>query len=351
MVSSRLVCTFSATLLILVMAGSSHAQAPIQSLGIRVIDARGTLTNTQKNQIKSFTSYWCGQLTSTDTTILQVQTAREELLKPLNAVAGPSAVFRFEYSGQIMSRLTPLISGDGSPHTISNAFLIVGELATRRSVDLLIRHSDSRHEKRLYIRILASQNCEKTLAYFSDTLKPREIGLAVRGLRNAAQREDNPTVLSHQLGGIHAIQTPDAMDALMDALEKVVEKIQAPHEGVNPFIKPFSESIKILRNQDFRSLPKAEKERISKTLGPVLGKYLSAAANNWDAAHADTKFTKQYSSPLRVCESLLKMILPELRIPIPNTDLQNLWDRGEKAGFTEDVKIWNRILDRSQFSN
>ena len=51
MVSSRFVCTFSATLLILVMAGSSHAQAPIQSLGFDIIDAR-ILTDTHKNQIK-----------------------------------------------------------------------------------------------------------------------------------------------------------------------------------------------------------------------------------------------------------------------------------------------------------
>lgn len=341
MVSSRLVLTFPVSLLILIIAGSGYAQAPIQTLGIDIIDAR-SLSEAQKKRVEVFTSYWCSQLTSAETTG-KVEAARKELLKPLNSVAGPSPVFRFEYSGQILPRLTPLITGDGSPHTASNAFLVLGELASRRSIELMIRHSDSRHEKRLYIRILASQNCEKTLTYFSDTLKPREIGSAVRGLRNAAQREDNPTVLSHQLGGIQAIQTPDAMEALLDALEKVVEKIQAPHEGVNPLIKPFSEAVNEMR-QDFITLPRAEKERISRKLSLVLGAYFSAAMSNWDAAHVDSKFTKQYSSPLRLCESLMFML--ELRISAPNTDLQNLWDQGAKARFTEDVRKWNGVLGR-----
>ncbi len=215
----------------------------------------------------------------------------------------------------------------------------------------MIHHSDSRHEDRLYIRILASQNCEKTLVYFSNALKPREIASAVRSLRNAAQREDNPTVLGHQLAGIQAIQTPESLDALVEALEKVVEKIQAPHQEINPLIKPFSETIMILRNQDFRSLPRAEKERIGKKLAHVLGKYLSAAVDNWDAAHEDPQFTEQYSSPLRVCESVLKMIMRAHSIPDPNTDLQNLWDQGAKPSFTEDVEKWKRILGRPPFSN
>ena len=79
MVSSRSVCTFSATLLILVMAGSGHAQAPLQSLGFEIIDAP-TLSEAHKSKIKSFTSYWCGQLTSTSTTPQQIETARKELL-------------------------------------------------------------------------------------------------------------------------------------------------------------------------------------------------------------------------------------------------------------------------------
>lgn len=349
MVSSRFVLTFPATLLILVIAGSSYAQAPIQPLGIDIINAR-SLTEAQKKRVEVFTRYWCRELTSADTMPEKVEAAREELLKPLNSVAGPSPVFRFEYSGQILPRLTPLITSDGSPHSASNAFLVLGELASRRSIDLMVRHSDSRYEKRLYIRILASQNCEKTLVYFSNALKPREIGSAVRGLRNAAQREENPTVLGHQLGGIQAIQTPEAMDALIDALKKVVEKIQAHDQGINPHIKPFSKTVKIFRN-NFISLPRAEKERIGKTLGPVLGKCLSAAADNWDTAHEDSQFAEQYSKPLRVCESLLKMILPELGITAPNTDLQNLWDQGEKSRFTEDVVEWKRILDRSPFSN
>lgn len=347
MVSSRFVLTFPVALLILIIAGSSHAQAPIQTLRIDIVTAR-TLSEAQKMRVEEYTRYWCRQLTSADSMPEQAEAARKKLLDPLKSA---SAVFRFEYSGQILPKLTPLITGDGNPHTASNAFLVLGELASRRSIDLLIRHSDSRYEERLYIRILASQNCEKTLIYFSNALKPREIASAVRGLRNAAQREENPTVLGHQLGGIQAIQTPEAMEALIEALEKVVEKIQAHDQGKNLLIKPFSETVKILRNQDFRSLPKAEKKRISKTLGPVLGKYLSATADNWDAAHEEPQFTEQYSSPLRVCESLLKMILQELGIPAPNTDLQNLWDRGEKARFTEDVNKWNLILGRSPFSN
>ena len=353
MVSSRFVLTFPTTLLILIIAGSSYAQAPIQTLGIDIITETSSLTEAQKKRVENFTGYWCSQLTSTDTP--QVEAARKKLLEPLNSA---SPVFRFEYSGQILPKLTPLITGDGSPHSTSNAFLILGGLASRRSIDLLIRHSDSRYEKRLYIRIQASQNCEKTLVYFSQALKQREIASAVRGLRNAAQREENPTVLGHQLRGIQAIQTPEALDALIAALEKVVEKIQAPHQGINPLIKPFSESIAILRNQDFRALPGDEKKRISKKLGVVLGNYLSAAADNWDAAHNDPRYTKQYSSLLRVCESVLKMILrannnnrANNNITDPNTDLQNLWDKGAKPSFTEDVEKWKRILGHPPFSN
>ncbi len=348
MVNSRFVLTFPATLLILVIAGSSFAQAPIQTLGIDIITAR-SLSNAQKKRVEEFTSYWCSQLTSAGTATDQAEAARKKLLEPLNA---PSPVFRLEYSGQILPKITPLITNDGSPHSASNAFLVLGGLASRRSIDLLIRHSDSRNEERLYIRILASQNCEKTLVYFSNALNPREIHSAVRSLRNAAQREDNPIVLGHQLRGMQAIQTPEALDALIAALEKVVEKIQAPHQGINPLIKPFSESIAILRNQDFRSLPRLEKERIGKKLGHVLGKYLSAAADNWDAAHEDPQFTEQYSSLLRVCESVLKMIMRvHDNITDPNTDLQNLWDKGAKPSFTEDVEKWKRILGRPPFSN
>ena len=260
MVSSRFVLTFPVTLLILIIAGSSYAQAPIQTLGIDIITERSSLSEAQKKRVEVFTSYWCSQLTSDDTTTAQAEAARKKLLDPLKSA---STVFRFEYSAQILPKLTPLITGVGDPHTASNAFLVLGELASRRSIDLMVHHSDSRYEERLYIRILASQNCEKTLVYFSNALNPREIASAVRSLRNAAQREENPIVLGHQLAGIQAIQTPEAMDALIQALEKVVEKILTHNQGTNPLIKPFSESIKILRNQDFRSLPKTEKERKS----------------------------------------------------------------------------------------
>ncbi len=86
MVSSRFVLTFLATLLALIIAGSSYAQAPIQTLGIDIINAP-TLSASQKKQVEDFTSYWCSQLTAADTTTDQAEAARNKLLEPLNSAS------------------------------------------------------------------------------------------------------------------------------------------------------------------------------------------------------------------------------------------------------------------------
>lgn len=320
---------------------------PLDPSITRVIE----LTEDQLRRMSQYAEYWCHQLTASESTTEQVETARRELMRPLTAVVQPSPVFRFEYGSIIVPVLELLIESDGNPHNSSNATVVLGELATRRSLELLIRHADSRNETRREIRILSAMNAAKTLSKFGNdlnVLKPRDLGVAWRGLRNASQREDDPFVMRHLLGGILSIDSQDARDALIEALAVIVDKIQQHDNGVSPLIEPVYIAIAELRN--VLIVNRAEAARIGPELGPVLGKFLVHFNEKWDVIHADPTLVADTKGPISASEGLLKIIVGSLGIAPPGTTLRQNWVEPErKQEFSDEISQWSVLLRKPPF--
>lgn len=338
------------TLVTLVFTDGCLAQGAPPALSSSLI-RKASLSEDEKSQVRDVTRYWSSRMTSGQSTPTQIETARDELLRPIRSAITPSAAFRFEYSAMIIESLSGLLDTDQNPHATINALIVFGELGSRNAINLLVHHADSTHESRVDIRIKASMNCKKLLAYKSEGLKPRDIGVAMRGLRRAATRETDPIALRHQLLAILSIDTPDARDAAVVALDSVVDKITAYEDGKSPLIETFYVVVYELRTSVI-NLRGPRKIELGQSLAPCLVKFLTAASAQWDSAHQTEEDVQRYAKPIRISEAILKILINATpNISPPNTSLRTNWeDHSKKKEFIRQVNLWDSLLREPPFS-
>lgn len=344
------ISTFLALLVTQAVVSRGLAQSQPPSLS-QAITGASELSEIQIVRVSQYAEYWCNQLKASESTTAQVEIARRELMRPLISGGRPTPAFRFKYGSLIVPEMEPIIEADGNPHNAFNATVVLGELATRRSLELLIRHADSRNETRREIRIPSAMNAAKTLSKFGNDVnvfKPRDLGVALRGLRNAAQREDDPIVLRHLLEGILSIDSPDSRDAMILALRVIMDNIQQYDGGLSPLIEPVYIAIADLRN--VLIVNRGEAARIGPVLGPELGKFLQYMNEKWDFIHADPTLVEDTKGPISACEGLLKIIVGALNIAPTGTKLRQNWvDPTGKQEFSDEVGQWSTLLRKPRF--
>ena len=336
-------------LMIFVFSGGCLAQGapPVPDRNIRNAQ---TLNDDANQKIKTYAEYWAAQMSSEQSDPAKIEIARVSLTQPLRT-GSSSATFRFEYSALVLKSLKGLLEEDQNPHATLNALIVFGELGSRNALNLLVEHSDVSKETRVDIRIKSSMNCLKLLTYNTKDLKPREIGSAMRLLRNAATRETNPIALRHQLLAILIVETPEAREAVVIALENVVDKIAAHADGTSPLIEPFYVAVAELRTRVI-NLRSPQKTELGQSLGPCLIKFLVTASNQWDNTHQTETDVTCYAKPIRVSEAILKiMINATPNITPPTTSLRTNWeDNDKKQEFIQQVNEWDSLFRHPPFS-
>lgn len=337
-------------LLVLAVEASCHGQSP-SSLGLGITSAV-ELNDEQRRLVTAYAEYWTAQLTSADSDAEEVEQARQELMRPLRAVGRPSPAFRFEYSTVVVPALEPLLKNDSRPHATLNAAIVLGELASRSALNALIEQSDINRQPDRELRIQASMNVAKALIRFgndSNVLQPRDLGPLLRGLRRAAENEEDGIVLRHLLRGLQAVNTAEAQGFTIAALESVAEKIEAHEGGVSPLIRPFYEAINRFRATYVTDLSPTEKTEVGRSIGPIIADFFSIVASLWEVGHASEEMRTRAAGPLRTCESFAKLVVVNEGGNPPNTTLRQLWEDGNKEEFSRQVNEWLEVLRRPPF--
>jgi len=331
-------------ILAVLVASPCVAQSPPTGLSIDIVSAPQLDAN-QRQTIEAYADYWTGVIADAESTAPDVERAREELIRPLEVPGGPSATFRQEYASNVVPALDAVIQANGRPHAAMNSMIVLGSLPDRRALTALYNHADSRREARTWIRIGAAANLARSMQTNLSGFNARDIPPVIRNLRNAAEAEDDPIVLLHLLEGMGAVSTQESHEALLTALQNVVQKIDQ-HAGANcPLIDPLYATMEELRNRYIRlNLPINVQRDLKAQLSGCMVAFLSAAQGHWDPAHADAELTLQWAKAIRLSEAILRISVPVTDLDGIDTDLRQHWEDGDQSAFDADVQQWQRVV-------
>jgi len=339
-----------ACVLALAMTAVCCAQGAPRQITLDTIRA-AQHTPEQQAEIQAWAKYWCDMLQRDEASAEQVELARRELMRPLTAVVMPSPTFRGAYSGMVAPQLEPLFKNPGQPHATINAAIVLGEIASRRTLEVLIEHADVRNEPRRETRLQAAMNIEKALKKYGNdqnVIPSRDVGNIVRGVRNSAMREEDALVLRHLILALYAVGTPEARDALRDVVQEVISKIEK-HEGISPLIDVYY-VIASIHLVDFPRMGPAEAREVALANAPLLGRMLTVFADKWEAGHADDATMRRCGGPIRSTEALLKLYLVTSNVRAPETALRQHWEAPNRELFVNQVNQWLEPLRQPPFS-
>jgi hypothetical protein len=152
-----------------------------QTIPSEVVRSPSGLGDAARQQIQAYVERVIGDLSAQDP--VRIRDARNHLLLPLSdrEVGVP---FRLEYSRQLCPRLEGLAQ-DSRPIVAVNALRIAGDLATDRSVEILLSHLE---HKEASIRLASAAGLARVFEAMRDTAPAMDAQSALRLLNRAADR-------------------------------------------------------------------------------------------------------------------------------------------------------------------
>ena len=301
-------------------------------------------TDAQRDRIDTFSRHWASKLLSSD--LADVNEARGELLGPLNkpglpgAPGGVTIVFRNTYADLLIPRLEPVIGSESDPMGAMNAVLIVSELATEDSLNVLMSHCNRRDEARVPIRVWSARGLRTALdrgLQLGSVRRTKEAPV-IRELGRSVQEEDDWRVLRWQLDAIASRMTTEttggpsvAQDVLLESLDSVITRLseQSTPTRMMGSIQP---ALTALRDRiiDPQLAPAAQRQ-LGREITPRLVAVL-AIPDKHPQAREDDEMRRIYESVIRVCEGMLEFIDSNIGGGIGKTELVTNLPRRQPAG-------------------
>lgn len=336
--------------IVLATGPAAEAQAP-PPLDL-TITSSPQITSDQQARICNYAEYWTAVLANPDATTDQIKTAREELVRPIQNI-NVSVDFRFVYSKCVVPALEKAIAPDNI-HRASNALLVLGQLGSDRAVDAVLYHCNPQNQPQWQIRQLAAMAGEELLK--SRSLQPGKIVDAVKRLRDAAQREENPVILLRQFKAMNAADyrgSPADRTQLRSSFIDAFVAVANRAELSNELLEPIGHAVLMLRAKFISGeITQDEKITLSKQLGPALGKVLTALSTSWDSAQADENRKSTFGVVAASTEALLAIVDGVVRSGAarPETRLPHAWSQGNKAAFDANVAAWLDVLKQPTYA-
>jgi hypothetical protein len=344
----------------LAVAAPALAQTPPRSPDVSITSASGPLSADQTAKVRSWADYWSARLGRADVEPESIESARDELVRPLSPLNQPSGVFRDQYARALVDSLAAVIKGDDE-HAAVNAVIVASGLGTDSSLDLLLRHANSADEPRDSIRMRAASGCYVTIMDATDPdpakrikLQGRTLNRSVRELGEAAGKEQDPIALRYQLYAMLEVDTAQAREELVEAIRGVIEEIRGHNNGPSPLIEPVHLALAGLRNQYISPrLDAGEKRTLGTQLGPCLGRLLDVVNQHWANARAAAQTEELYKEVVGVSEVFLGLVDGQVRGPdqLPRSNFRGAWAGDDPAGFSQDLQRWNAVLSRDPYKD
>lgn len=338
---------------LLVTPGTSLGQAPPQQLPLNLVNAVD-LTPEQRTQVKAVADFWTAKFTC-ESPSDSVEEARDRLLQPLSGVnQSISPAFRFEYAQVVVPPLQQLLMDgceNGNLHVQVNAINVLQRLGADKSLNVLVVNADVQNQKTWQVRLNAARAAIDAIKQ----VEPRKTLDAARRLRDAALREDNRHILSHQLAALDAADhgglPPDdrakARAHQLETVSGVAAKLSAAENNPHPnqLVLALNEAVARLRGKFLGSeISPPERDEMARRMAPALGQMLEFIQVNWEAGQAEHKVP--YAVVVGLCEGFLPQLDTKARGEgkTPSTALRKSWDSGDRATFQADVIKWNDVL-------
>lgn len=349
----------AAVILAAMVVAESRAVPP----SISNLATNTAFTAQEQESIQTYATYWSGQLAAGDDDPDSVRTARRRLLEPLRGDLA-SAMFLDEYGRKAIPLLEEVIS-NGNPHVSVNALIVLSQLGTERSLDALLKRSNSREEPRQEIRLRAARGCSDLLESESlRTVSARVFTLAARRLRDAAKAEEHPLILRHQLQAILAADQPyvasqqrrQIRDYLVEALQSTAQRaIERPLDADPSGMDLFEATYPVLveARDVYLKLDLAAQENFGRAMGPCLGRLLQIPPAQWEAGQTAPQCKEQCGKIIHLCERFLTTLDSFVRggggSNSPNTDLRAAWAANDLEQYGQYLSRWTGLLGRPPY--
>lgn len=336
--------------LVLITAAATSAQTPPERPDRSDITAP-ELSSAQVEKVRSFVTYWMGQMSGTEAKPANVLAARQQLLGVLTTL-GISPHCRFTFAQEAAPVLRDTIDA-GNALGVSNAFIVLSFIRNDQAMELALDYADVRQEDRAHVRQMASRAVQVLLR--DGRLDPAQSVGYVRRLREAAEHETSNLALRYQLASLAMIGEPSrdpnvniddtARTELAAAMDEVVRTIseqdgQTPCELVDAYRLGVREYLEV-----YIKLDQAEQERLGRQLSPTLGRFLEAVGKHWAGAQHDNGWKTMYAAAIEVTESLLTVIDQRVRrgSATQSPNAHDAWEAGDKPAYERGVQSWLQI--------
>lgn len=336
------------------------AQNPPAPLGTDLTTV-AQLSQPQIDQVTVFVQFWSGRLNDSSLAPDDVEAARKELVRPFNQPNAARLItpdFRGTYSRTVVPEMEKALRGSDIYRSI-NAALVLGQVGTDKSANLLLVHCDLQNQPAFQVRMTAA-NAMRILLQ-GGTLEPRKVSDASRRLRDAATRETDGLVLRHLFAALNAAdastlpadERSKVRAALNDALADAARRLASSKDlaGSGPVVIAVAAAVGKLRERITEYSTENQREMGEKLL-PALGQLLGWVSDQWDSAHADATLNSQMRVLVAASEGLMQFIDPQVRGQSqirPNSDLRTAWTSGDKARFQTDVQAWRDVLSKPPY--
>ncbi len=324
-----------------VLATCVHAAPPTR---ISHLVNEQNLNDRDRRDIREYAEFWSERLSAAEGPA-QVDEARAKLVDPLRAVR-VGDIFRLEYSRSVVPPLGKAVQ-DAPPHAAVNALQIVALLGTPGSLEIILAHTSVEDEDRFSVRLWAAKSFP--VAVRQKVLHANDVDRALRHLGDAASREQSWLVLRRQFEAIASVDSALSRDLQVKVLKAAMESMEA-QQGPSDIMEATYAALMLIRNE-YLALPPAEKEKVGKSLAPVLCDLCTVAAAHWDSAQEDEAARTSYGGAVLVSENLLKLIDADVRPQqSPRTELSRAWKDREKGRFDIDHAKWRTLLERPPYN-
>ena len=336
----------------------AHAVAPAR-IGHLVDEA--ILSERDRDDIRRYAKHWAEQLAEpakpAEARSQEVDEARSKLIEPLKAVR-VGQPFRSEYSKALVPHLKAVIQ-KGSTHAAVNSLQIVALLGTPDALKVILAHASRvgregrEGEDDFGIRLWAA--IAFPIAVEQGVLSQNKINEALRQLEKAAGHEAAAAgaddaqylwlVLQRQFEAIASVKSPVSRDVQVKVLKAVTKAMADQQQGPSDLMQATYPALMLILNE-YLTLDSANRERIGKSLAPVLCNLCKVAAEHWGEAQDDHAARKSYGGAVHISENLLKLIDARVRPNQvrPRTALGPAWRNGDKNRFDRDRDKWNAVL-------